>query len=211
MNCPSCEREQHIGPCPHNRSHNVLPKGDQRKPFIPGKPGQILDKDSDGDLVWSDQKPREFWISRRKVLVDDEDYAFLSRFSWYVRKDKNVYYVFTNIYFNNKKSQISMHRLITGIRNVQIDHRNRNGLDNRKSNLRAASASQNSINHIRKNKFGFRGVFKPKKSPNYSFQIQVDGKRVTKNGFKTPEAAAREYDKWSKEAHGEFGIRNFKD
>lgn len=66
-------------------------------------------------------------------------------------------------------------------------------------------------NRVRKNKHGYRGVFKPKDTPHYSFQIQLNGKKFTKHGYKTAEDAARAYDLKNKELHGEFGIRNFED
>lgn len=156
-------------------------------------------------------KPREFWIKDQKVIVDDEDFSFIQRFKWHLKKDKQTHYAYTAIYICNTQTQLSMHRLITGIKNSQIDHKNRNGLDNRKENLRFCTAQQNQFNRVRKNKFGFRGVFQPTRSSNFSYQIQISGKRFVKNGFKTPQDAARAYDKMNKELHGEFGIRNFED
>jgi hypothetical protein len=158
-----------------------------------------------------DQKPREIKIGKYKILVDEDDYYFLVKYTWHIKKDRQTFYAATNFYLNGKKTTILMHRLICGFRKMSIDHKNRNGLDNRRKNLRYCSASQNSMNQIRNNKFGFRGVFRPMGSSNYAFQIQANGKRITRYGFFSPEHAAKEYDKVSKELHGEFGIRNFED
>lgn len=145
------------------------------------------------------------------VKVDADDHAWLSRFSWHIVKSKKTFYAYTTFHFLGKKRSVSMHRLITGMAASQIDHKNCDGLDNRKSNLRYCEPWQNGVNHVRKNKLGYRGVFKPKGGPTYAFQILKQGKRHTQYGFKTAEDAARAYDKMSKELHGEFGIRNFKD
>ncbi len=159
-----------------------------------------------------DTSAREIGLTLGKVaIVDAEDYQFLMRYKWHTKPDKQTFYAYTNITIGGKNARVGMHRLITGMSSSQIDHKNRNGLDNRKENLRFCSKKQNSFNRARKNKFGYRGVFKVHNSPNYSVQIQVNGKRRHAHGFKTPEDAARKYDEFNKELHGEFGIRNFKD
>lgn len=156
-------------------------------------------------------KHREFWIKGRAVLCDTADYSTLSQFKWHIKKDKKTYYAVTNVYIGGKSRSISMHRILTGIRKSEVDHINRNGLDNRRSNLRFATAKQNQCNRVRFNRFGYRGVTKSTSSNSFTVQIQIGGKRFHKYGFKTAEEAARHYDKLSKEHHGEFGIRNFKE
>jgi hypothetical protein len=154
-------------------------------------------------------KPREIQIGEHTVLVDDEDYPFLARYPWHIIKSKRTNYAYTTAKIGNKKTEVSMHRLIVGLRDAHVDHRNNNGLDNRKENLRFATASQNSTNYPRKNKLGFRGV--SQRGQKFTAYILCKGKRRTIYGFSTAEEAARAYDKMSKELHGEFGIRNFKD
>ncbi len=164
------------------------------------------------------QGPREcitsMWIESKGVqyciLVDTEDYPVLSRYKWNVSANGNTHYVRTSFRTGGVQHEIKMHRLILGIPGGQIDHINRNGLDNRKSNLRFATAKENSRNRVRKNKFGYRGVYQQKDCTTFNFQIQVDGVKYHQRGFATAEDAARAYDELSKELHGEFGIRNFK-
>ncbi len=161
-----------------------------------------------------DTKPREsttFYVGKHRITVDTDFIPILALYTWHVIKSKKTYYAYTNVKLGNKKFALSMHRLLTGMRNVQVDHKNCNGLDNRKENLRYATPSQNSINHVRKNKSGYRGVYKPKGTTKFAFQIQVNGTRIHRYGYPTAKEAAREYDRLSKEHHGEFGIRNFKD
>lgn len=155
------------------------------------------------------QKGREIVIKDHVILIDDEDFPMVSRMNWHIKKDKNTFYAYSNVKIGGKSTSISLHRFISGMVSSDIDHKNRNGLDNRKENLRYATRKQNSYNRVRKNSYGYRGVYKPKDSSNYSFQIQKDGKRVCKHGYITPEEAARAYDQESLKLHGEFGIRNF--
>lgn len=159
----------------------------------------------------SETKPRELEIYGHKVLVDEDDAPMIQRYTWHIRSNKGTFYANTNCWIRGKSFGLSMHRLITGMRKGMIDHKNRNGLDNRKENLRFCSARENSYNRVRKNQLGYRGVYKPANSSNFAMQIQANGKRYHKRGFKTAEEAARYYDKLNRELHGEFGIRNFKD
>ena len=159
-------------------------------------------------------KPREsyqFKVGKYSIIVDYSMVPFLAIYTWHVKQDKQTYYAYTNIHINKGTTRVSMHRLLTGMRNCQVDHKNRNGLDNRLENLRHVSAKQNSWNRVRENKYGYRGVFRPKGSPNFAFQIQANGKRIARYGFATPYAAAKAYDKENRRMHGEYGIRNFKD
>jgi hypothetical protein len=169
-----------------------------------------------GGAVVSDSsqtKPHREWIIKgHTVLIDEEDYPMLSRLSWNISKSKRTFYAGTKIFMNGRQRSLLMHRMITGFVASQIDHKNHNGLDNRKENLRHATKRQNSINHHRKNKWGYRGVYQKQDSKNFAFQISVAGRKIhSKSGFPTPEAAARAYDLACKEYHGEFGIRNFED
>lgn len=148
-------------------------------------------------------------IKDQIVLLDEEDYPVVSRFSWHLNKNGRAYYATTNIKIAGKQTSLSMHRLLTGMKDCNVDHINRNGLDNRKENLRLCDFKKNQLNRWRQNPHGFRGVTKNKFS--YSYQIQLDGVKYRKSGFKTAEEAAKAYDQKNKELHREYGIRNFKD
>ncbi len=156
-------------------------------------------------------KPREFYVGSHLIICDESMIAILGQYTWHVFKSRSTFYAATNVRVGGKQHRLTMHRLLSGMRSGIVDHRNRNGLDNRLENLRFASAGENSCNRVRKNSFGFRGVYKPKNSSNFAVQIQAGKVKIHKRGFLTAEEAAREYDKLSKEHHGEFGIRNFED
>ena len=159
-------------------------------------------------------KAREIWsfkVGKHTIIVDYEMIPFLSLYSWHVVENHKNFYVKTTAYYNGRQIGLMMHRLLTGMGNKAVDHKNGNGLDNRMDNLRFCTARQNQINRHRKNKTGYRGVYQTPNSPNFSFQLTHEGKKYSEHGFKKPEDAARAYDKKSKEWHGEFGIRNFED
>lgn len=78
----------------------------------------------------------------RFAIVDDEDYEWLSQWNWYAQFGHGIYYAVRNDYTNGHK-QIRMHREIMGRTTGKfIDHRNGNGLDNHKENLRACTNRQ---------------------------------------------------------------------
>ena len=85
-------------------------------------------------------------LTQGKVaLVDDSDYEYLSQFKWY---SSSHGYAMRNGKMVNRvrEKRISMHREILGVTdpNIHVDHINFDILDNRKSNLRICSNSENS-------------------------------------------------------------------
>jgi hypothetical protein len=85
------------------------------------------------------------------ALVDDEDYEKLIIHKWFVSKNNSgkIYYAHRRAKKADKRNtqQIAMHREIIGDKEgFIIDHINRNGLDNRKENLRHVTHSQNRMN-----------------------------------------------------------------
>jgi hypothetical protein len=138
------------------------------------------------------------------ALVDDEDYHWLSRFNWCAHEGAYGY-----IYAIS--GNLRMHRLVLGIstNNIAVDHTNRNTLDNRKSNLRRATASQNQQNATIRvdNTSGYKGV--SMRYGRYISRISVEGKRLWLGEFSNPEDAARAYDKAALEYFGEFARTNF--
>jgi hypothetical protein len=98
------------------------------------------------------------------------------------------------------------------------DHKNRNGLDNRRLNLRLATYSQNIINRAGASKSkppvsGFKGVkpFPKNRTNPWLVRLNRNGKLVYSGYFKTPELAARAYDSAALKHFGEFAYTNFVD
>jgi hypothetical protein len=100
-----------------------------------------------------------------------------------------------------------MHTFITGI--IGLDHRNGNGLDNRRSNLRRAAQSQNMANQRlrRTSTSGYRGV--TARGQRWIAQIRVRGVQQHIGVYDTAEAAAHAYDDAATAAWGEFAHPNF--
>ena len=97
-----------------------------------------------------------------QVLLDDEDYDRLPKSGWYLSR-KEIHNPNTDYAVHDDYGK--MHRWIMGFmpnegKELVIDHINRNGLDNRKENLRIVSCSTNKKNgSIYKNStFNFNGV-----------------------------------------------------
>ena len=88
----------------------------------------------------------------------------------------------------------------------EIDHKNRNKLDNRRENLRPATRTQNCQNTVEHSNSttGFKGVNYRKDVGKYRARIRINGERVMLGWFKTAEEASRAYDEAAKKHHGEF-------
>ena len=97
------------------------------------------------------------------------------------------------------------------IARLKTDHRNGNGLDNRKANLRPATHGENMRNRKlhTNNASGFMGVAREERNRNWGARIQANGKRIRLGAFKDKNDAARAYDKAARELHGEFASLNF--
>jgi hypothetical protein len=86
----------------------------------------------------------------------------------------------------------------------RIDHIDRNRHNNKWSNLREVTASQNSLNRIRINGNGFPGVHKVREG---TYQVRInnaEGIRVHVGTYATAEIAAGAYKEASRKFHGEF-------
>ena len=147
------------------------------------------------------------------ALVDDEDYEYLSQWKWHAVKDRSCFYARAWI----KGKLFSMHRLImnTPVGSV-CDHKDFNGLNCQKYNMRNCNHSQNGMNKKPRGKSKYLGVYffiDRKYSNIYKYirsQIKVDGIIYYLGTSKTEEQAAKRYDMAAKYYHGKFANLNFK-
>lgn len=138
------------------------------------------------------------------ALVDDEDFERLNSFNWCMAKRSTGVYAVTNL---NGKT-VLMHRLILACdSSLQIDHIDRDGLNNQKTNLRVATQSQNRANAVWFNPTGFKGVIKHGRK--WLSRIEKSDTKYRIGAFDNPEDAARAYDAKARELFGEFAYLNF--
>jgi len=147
------------------------------------------------------------------AVVDPDDYPRLSKHKWYAAKNHDTYYAVRNFWSNTdrKKIKIKMHRVVidTPVGFV-VDHINRNGLDNRKANLRLATFAQNARNSRRRqNNSGYKGVCFTRSRGKYRAAIWHNNKRIHLGYFNSKITAALEYDHAAKKFHKEFAALNF--
>ena len=142
------------------------------------------------------------------AYVDDEDYPLLSRYKWRVNKGKWGIYAQANV----DGMEVVLHRFILGAPfDMEVDHKDHNGLNNVKDNLRLCTSSQNKQNtRIRiDNKLGYKGVYFNTKEKKYYAMIKPpETKRLFLGGFDTAVEAARAYNVAAEMYFGEFAFLN---
>lgn len=145
----------------------------------------------------------------RVALIDDSDAELVRRYKWFVGYRG---YVMTNIYRRPeaKYTCIEMQRLLVGKPGYIVDHINKDKLDNRRSNLRACTVSQNGMNRAapRHNVSGYKGVSFDNWTKTWCMDIQAGKTRVRLRNFKTPEEAAKLYNIMAYIFHGEYAYFN---
>ena len=150
------------------------------------------------------------------AIVDPEDYERLNKYKWYVSKGGSTFYAARCLWdpVNKKKHTIKMHReILKPPHPLVVDHINRNGLDNRKANLRPATKSQNTINRPCIKQKGahskYLGVTWQKSNKKWQAQIRANGKHRVIGYFEDETEAAKAYDRAAKLYHKEFAVLNF--
>lgn len=144
------------------------------------------------------------------ALVDDADYDSLKDRRWYIATlgYSNGLYAATKVNYKH----VSMHRLLLSAgKNEMVDHKDGNGLNNQRSNLRKCTRSQNAANSAvaRNSTTGYKGVRKHHKSGKFEASIQCNGKRVWIGcTYKTAEEAAIAYNNAAVIQFGEFARLN---
>lgn len=149
------------------------------------------------------------------ALVDDEDYQWLNQWKWQAQKGKTTFYAVRTDYSRGKKFKrlLYMHCEILDIsneENLHGDHKDRNGLNNQRSNLRIATSSQNNCNRLSlKNVTSeYKGVGWHKSTNKWCAYIGKGKDQFWLGLFDTEIEAAIAYNKKATQLHGEFAILN---
>lgn len=167
------------------------------------------------------------------AMVDDADFDWLSSIKWWLKtedKKKGKYYAQRGITnnANGKPSSRTMHREIMGVTDpsIIVDHKDRNGLNNQRSNLRFATPFQSSINKSTTSASGYMGVYINNWNRKYTrkdgsighyfgtnWRAQIkpfpNSKTLNLGTFSIKEDAAMAYDEAARKYHGEFAYQNF--
>lgn len=142
------------------------------------------------------------------VYIDTEDLPRVLSRNWWVMKSKDKFYCHGYDKETGNR-HYSLHRFIMGGL-IGIDHKDHNGLNNRKSNLRVASGKQNSQNRriYKTNKSGFKGISYDKwdRNDGYRAAVKVNGKTISGQRFKNPLLAAYQYNALASHYYGEFAL-----
>ena len=149
------------------------------------------------------------------ATVDDEDFERINRYKWYAYKSNNTIYARRNVRTGSKRqTAIQMHRDVMGCTAGDkkiVDHKNFNGLDNRKENLQVVSIN---VNIHRRNKqannhTGYIGLsWKPKKKT-WEAWVTINKRKIYCGCHKNPMVAAKMRDKVVLDFYHDNAILNF--
>lgn len=142
----------------------------------------------------------------KEALVDDEDFEFLSRYKWCAARRRGTFYAERYIRITDTlKILIPMHHAVAKPdKGEWVDHKDGDGLNNTRKNLRVATRAENKRNQRRykNNTSGFKGV--SRRGARWTARIQLDGKSTFLGVFETPREAHVAYCAAATQLHGEF-------
>lgn len=152
------------------------------------------------------------------TIVDEEDYDYLLSYaSWYSCPSHNGKRVQACLRGRKPKVTVYMHRVVAYrifgqiSRLHDVDHVNRDALDNRRSNIRLCSKSQNSYNTSKRNQkctSYYKGVSLCKRSGKWHAQITFEKNKIFIGSFKSETDAAVAYNKYAEKLFGQFAYLN---
>ena len=142
-----------------------------------------------------------------EAIIDATDVPLVDAWNWTTIVGRSNVYGFRNYWKDKIKRRVYLHRAIVGeLDGFQVDHINRNGLDNRRVNLRLATRSQNQHNRVASsnNTSGFKGVTWHNGAQKWQAQIAFSGRNKYLGRYDTVEDAHAAYVEASIKYHGEF-------
>lgn len=144
------------------------------------------------------------------AIVDEADFDWLSQWKWCASSHRGGRSYATR---RSRRDALTfyMHReIVVPLAGLVVDHINGNALDNRRSNLRQATFSQNAANtRVVQSATGYRGVIFNRRRGLFAARCTVDGKRNWLGYFHAAEDAARAYDAFLLKAFGAYASLNF--
>ena len=151
---------------------------------------------------------KEIKLTKGQVtLVDNEDYETLNKFNWVAIYHRNTYYAQRR---PGNKKVIHMHSVIMKTDKL-LDHKDRNGLNNQKFNLRFCTHSQNKQNQVKTKKFctsKYKGIILRKDTGQWRARITINNTRLQLGNFDSEHFAALIYNLAAMKYHKEFACLN---
>lgn len=143
-----------------------------------------------------------------EAVIDSSDIHLVENKSWRANvKNHTVYAISSDKRVGGSRPTIIMHRVIANTPDgMDTDHVDGNGLNNKRSNLRNSTRSENLCNTSAKpnNSSGFKGVSWEKRYNRWRALIKKNGKSYHLGLYKTPEDAFMAYCKAAIVFHGDF-------
>lgn len=145
------------------------------------------------------------------AVIDAADVPLVGGYNWYAKvskKNRTVYAQRNERKSDGKQKTILLHRAILNPKNGElVDHRDHDGLNNRRQNLRICDDNENKWNTKKRldNTSGFKGVHWVERDSKWSARITVNGYRKHLGYFNSPEEAHVAYCEASEKYHNEFG------
>lgn len=141
------------------------------------------------------------------AIVDDDIFDYLSQWTWRYQNAGHGY-----AGRGEGRRMVLMHRVIMNApEGVEVDHRDNDGLNCQRHNLRLATHAQNMCNRL-KNRRGtsqYKGVFWTPGIQKWRVMVYSNYKQIRLGCFADELEAARAYDAKAKELHGDFARLNF--
>ncbi len=144
---------------------------------------------------------------KQVALVDKIDFSELNKYKWYAHKKSRIFYAMRMVGRRNNRKIIPMHTAIMKTpKGMEVDHKDGNGLNNQRNNLRICSHAENSRNkgkHI-DNFSGYKGVCWHKQTKKWIARIMFNNKAFHLVSFLNKEKAYNTYIKACRKYHGDF-------
>ncbi len=146
-----------------------------------------------------------------EAVIDVVDLPLVADHQWFADRvrDTDLYYAARMTVADGTRRIARMHNVITS--GGPVDHRDGDGLNNRRANLRPYAGGSNQANARRpiSNTSGYKGVVRTRNGRPWAAQIHVDREHIYLGRFDDPESAARAYDAAALQHFGEFARLNF--
>lgn len=145
-----------------------------------------------------------------ECVIDATDYTLVKGYRWFPRVPRNPKHMpYAQTFVtrpSGEKTTIQLHSLLLPDAS-EVDHKDGNGLNNRRFNLRPATSSQNKVNQTQRGRSKYRGV--RLEGANYRATVYWQGKKIIIGSFTNAEEAARARDAAALKYQGEFARLNF--